>query len=74
VHHYRNHRARLAVLEAEWALRQGDRAVAHRAAGDAKHIAHNFSPFLLSEVMTELRKLGLPEDLIDAPAAASDGA
>lgn len=70
-HGYRNHRGRLALLEAESALKRGDRANAERAAVDASAIAHNFSAHLLGEVRSQLRRMGLP-DLTDAPVAAPD--
>jgi tetratricopeptide (TPR) repeat protein len=67
-HGYRNHLARLAVVEAELALQRGDLAGASRAAGDALHVAHNFSLLVLGEVREQLRGLGgLPEELLDAP-------
>jgi tetratricopeptide (TPR) repeat protein len=70
---YRNHLARLAVVEAELALRRGDHAGAARTAGDALHLAHNFSPQVHKEVRENLRYLGLSEELLDAPLVADDG-
>ncbi len=63
LHGYRNHRARLAVVQADWALRRGDRDTAVRLADDAIHMAHNFSPQLLSEVHADLAGIGLPREL-----------
>lgn len=69
-HRYLNHRARLAVLEAEWALHGGDLAASRRAAGAALHLADNFgSPHLVAEVGTELDRLGLPHRLTDIALA-----
>jgi tetratricopeptide (TPR) repeat protein len=65
-HRYLNHRARLAVLEAEWALQHGDEPTARHAAGSALHLANNFgSPHLLTEVGNHLASLRLPHRLID---------
>lgn len=70
---YRNHRARLAVIEAELSLQRGDHAGAARAAGEALHLAHIFSPLVHREVRKRLGDLGLPEELLDAPVVADDG-
>jgi tetratricopeptide (TPR) repeat protein len=70
---YRNHLARLAVIEAELAIRREDRPGAAQAAGRALHLGHNFSPLLLGEVRDRLRRLDLPEELLDAPVARDDG-
>ncbi len=67
MHRYRNHLARLAVVEAEYALGGGDQPRAQSAAAEALHLAHNFSPFLLDEVRTALVRLGLPHELLDLP-------
>jgi tetratricopeptide (TPR) repeat protein len=71
-HRYVNHRARLSLLEAEWALKRGDLPTAQRATGEALHLAHNFSPHLLAEVRAELHRLGLPHGLTDVLAADPD--
>jgi tetratricopeptide (TPR) repeat protein len=63
-HHYFNHRARLATLEAEWALQRGDAAEARRAATSAVHLANNFgSTHLVAETRRDLHRLGLPTGL-----------
>jgi len=63
-HHYYNHRARLAILEAEWALQRGDAAAAERAAKSAVYLADNFGgSHLLVEIRHELERLGLPTGL-----------
>jgi tetratricopeptide (TPR) repeat protein len=65
-HRYLNHRARLAVLEAEWAHQHDDEPTARRAARSALHLANNFgSPHLLAEVGDQLATLGLPHRLTD---------
>lgn len=71
-HRYLNHRARLCVVEAEWAEKRGDAASARRAAGTALHLAHNFSPHLLLEVRGDLGRMNLPEGLTDVPVTADD--
>jgi tetratricopeptide (TPR) repeat protein len=57
-HRYLNHRARLAVLEAEWLLERGDGDAARRAVDSALHLANNFSPLLLREIRAELDRAG----------------
>ena len=71
-HRYRQHLARLAVLEAEWALKRGDQPSAQRAAGAAIHLAHNFSPHLLNEVSVDLNRLALPHGLAGVLLADAD--
>lgn len=72
-HRYRNHLARLAVVEAEYALRGGDLARAQSSAAEALHIGSNFSPFLLAEVKAALDGLGLPHEFLDVlPATGED--
>jgi tetratricopeptide (TPR) repeat protein len=71
---YRNHLARLAVVEAEFALTRGDPARARGAAGTALHLANNFSPFLLAEVRVALARLGLPDELLAVSPAIGDDA
>ena len=65
-HRYRNHLARLAVVEAQYALVEGDALRAHSAATTALHLANNFSPLLLAEVQKALATRGLPHDLLGA--------
>ena len=72
-HRYTNHRAWLAVLEAEWALQRRDLTAAQRAAAEAVYLANNFGgTHLLNEVTSELTRLGLPSGLEDV--ARSDDA
>jgi tetratricopeptide (TPR) repeat protein len=71
-HHYRNHLARLAVVEAEFAVVKGDAARAQGAAATALHLANNFSPPLLEEVRKELRRLGLPHELLAVPPGIAE--
>jgi tetratricopeptide (TPR) repeat protein len=71
-HRYRNHLARLAVVEAEFAVIKGDTARAQGAAATALHLANNFSPRLLAEVRSALERLGLPHDLLAVPPAVGD--
>jgi tetratricopeptide (TPR) repeat protein len=72
-HRYRNHLARLAVIEADLALQRGDGAGASHSASRALHVAHNFSQLVLTEVRDELRRLGLPEELLDTGPGLDDG-
>jgi tetratricopeptide (TPR) repeat protein len=58
-HRYLDHQAQLAVLEAEWMLRRGDREAARRAAGSARALADSFSPLLLREIAASLSAMGL---------------
>jgi hypothetical protein len=71
-HRYRNHLARLAVVEAEFAVIKGDTARAQGAAATALHLANNFSPLLLAEVRSALERLSLPHDLLAVPPAVGD--
>ncbi len=57
---YFGHLARLALLEAEWALRGDDRERAGRAADDAHHCSRNYNRYLQRTVDRRLRDLGLP--------------
>lgn len=68
-HRYRNHLARLAVVEAEYALLGGDQNRANNAAATALHLGNIFSPLLLAEVRDALARLGLPNDLLALPPA-----
>ena len=58
-HKYRNHLARLALVEAEYFLRKGDVTRARDAADQAEHLGRNFSPLLLDEVRIALDRLNL---------------
>ena len=71
-HRYRNHLARLSVLEAEWALACGNRARAEHAAADALHFAGNFNRHLHRTVRNQLLALGFPPELLDAPLVLPD--
>lgn len=64
-HQYRNHLARLAVIEAEYFLGRGDAARARTAASEALHLGRNFSPLLLTEVRAALARLDLPTDSLE---------
>jgi tetratricopeptide (TPR) repeat protein len=64
-HQYHNHLARLAVLQAEWALQNGNASAARKAAQEAVHQANAFGRHLLTEVCNYLGSLGLPHSLID---------
>jgi tetratricopeptide (TPR) repeat protein len=68
-HGYRNHLARLAVVEAEYALILGDAARADTAAATALHLGNNFSPLLVAEVHGRLAGLGLTHELRSVPPA-----
>ncbi|HEX4621360.1 MAG TPA: hypothetical protein VH208_07320 [Myxococcaceae bacterium] len=68
-HRYRNHLARLAVVEAEFAQAAGDEARARSAAATALHLGYNFSPLLLAEVREQLMRLQLPHELLAVPPA-----
>ena len=63
-HQYFNHRARLAILEAEWALQRGETAAARRSATNAVHLANNFGgTHLVAEIGRDLERLGLSAGL-----------
>jgi uncharacterized protein HemY len=69
---YRNHLARLAVVEAQYASVKGDAVSAQSAAMTALHLANNFSPLLLAEVRRALERLGLPHELLAVPPSVAD--
>jgi tetratricopeptide (TPR) repeat protein len=68
-HRYHNHLARLAVLQAEWALQNGDASAARNAAREALHQANAFGSHLVAEICSHLGRLGLPHSLTDVFAA-----
>jgi tetratricopeptide (TPR) repeat protein len=70
-HQYFNHLARLALLEAEWALQRGDAVTARQAAHSALSRATNFGRQLVAEVGSELQRLGLPHGLTDSALAGA---
>jgi tetratricopeptide (TPR) repeat protein len=69
IHRYRNHLARLAVVQVEHALNQGDVARADSAATEAMHLAGNFSKLAEAEVRDALKGLGIAADLLAMPLA-----